>query len=200
LCSRTLSLLLVLSALCGAGEVSAKVFHSRSEALELAFPEADRVEDQTYVLRDDQVDAIEALDEGAFFESSTDRGVIIGAKLAENLDARLGRKVVYTMTDKQGEIVQAAVRVTGIVRTGAPSVDSGLCLLPIDHLRHQAADVGDAVDAGAQIVDGADGVDIRPGPRRGVSFRRCHPAFFCGGLVPKQCSRPGNRRARTSSA
>jgi Na+-translocating ferredoxin:NAD+ oxidoreductase RnfG subunit len=61
LCSRTLSLLLVLIALCGAGEASAKVFHSRSEALELAFPEADRVEDQTYVLRDDQVDAIEAL-------------------------------------------------------------------------------------------------------------------------------------------
>jgi Na+-translocating ferredoxin:NAD+ oxidoreductase RnfG subunit len=61
LCSRTLPLLLAVVALCGAGEAGAKVFHSRTEALALAFPEADRVEDQTYVLREDQVEAIESL-------------------------------------------------------------------------------------------------------------------------------------------
>jgi ABC-type lipoprotein release transport system permease subunit len=78
---------------------------------------------------------IEALSQGSMFASSRDRGIILGAKLAENLDVGLGRKVVYTLTDKRGEIVQEAARVAGIVRTGAPSVDSGLCLLPIDHLR-----------------------------------------------------------------
>lgn len=40
---------------------AAKVFHSRSEALELAFPGADRVEDQTYVLRDDQVKQVQEI-------------------------------------------------------------------------------------------------------------------------------------------
>jgi len=39
----------------------AKVFLSRSEALELAFPDADRVETETYVLDDDQVERIRGL-------------------------------------------------------------------------------------------------------------------------------------------
>ncbi len=69
------------------------------------------------------------------FASTRDGGIILGKRLAENLDAGLGRKVVYTLTDKNGEIVQEAARVSGIVRTGAPSVDAGLCLLPIDSLR-----------------------------------------------------------------
>jgi hypothetical protein len=39
----------------------AKVFYSREEALELAFPGADRVEAETYVLDDDQVERIRSL-------------------------------------------------------------------------------------------------------------------------------------------
>lgn len=39
----------------------AKVFYSRAEALELAFPDAERVESRTYVLRDDQVEQIQTL-------------------------------------------------------------------------------------------------------------------------------------------
>jgi ABC-type lipoprotein release transport system permease subunit len=78
---------------------------------------------------------LEALSEGELFPSTRDGGIILGQRLAENLDAGLGRKVVYTLTDRSGEIVQEAVRVSGIIRTGAPSVDAGLCLLPIDSLR-----------------------------------------------------------------
>jgi ABC-type lipoprotein release transport system permease subunit len=78
---------------------------------------------------------LEALSEGEMFASSRDGGIILGQRLAENLDAGLGRKVVYTLTDRNGEIVQEAVRVSGIIHTGAPSVDAGLCLLPIDSLR-----------------------------------------------------------------
>ena len=40
---------------------NAKVFYSRSEALDLAFPDADRVEDETLVLADEQVERIESL-------------------------------------------------------------------------------------------------------------------------------------------
>ena len=47
----------------------------------------------------------------------------------------MGKKVVYTLTDRNGEIVSGLGRVSGIVRTGAPSLDAGLCLLPIDSLR-----------------------------------------------------------------
>jgi ABC-type lipoprotein release transport system permease subunit len=78
---------------------------------------------------------LEGLAEGEIFASSRAKGIVLGKRLAENLGASLGRKVVYTMTDKQGEIVQQAARVSGLVSTGAPSVDARLCLLPIDSLR-----------------------------------------------------------------
>jgi len=42
----------------------AKVFYTRSEALALAFPEADRIEDETLLLGDDQAERVEALAKG----------------------------------------------------------------------------------------------------------------------------------------
>lgn len=65
------------------------------------------------------------------------RAVVLGKTLADNLGAKLGSKVVYTMTDRHGEIVSGLARVVGLVETGAPSLDAGLCLLPIDVVRKQ---------------------------------------------------------------
>ena len=62
-CSRRLVTgLLALLCLAGwPGAGAAKVFYSRSEAVELAFPDADRVESQTHVLSQEQVARVEAL-------------------------------------------------------------------------------------------------------------------------------------------
>ncbi len=76
-----------------------------------------------------------ALHEGEMFETADSRGVVIGVGLAKKLRVGLGRKVVYTLTDRKGEIVQEAARVIGILKTGAPSVDGGLCLLPLERVR-----------------------------------------------------------------
>jgi ABC-type lipoprotein release transport system permease subunit len=89
-----------------------------------------------------------AVDGGNGRPLSPDGGIILGRRLAENLDVGVGRKVVYTLTDKHGEIVRAAARVSGLVSTGAPSVDAGLCLLHIDSLRDA---VGYAEDEGIQV-------------------------------------------------
>jgi ABC-type lipoprotein release transport system permease subunit len=78
---------------------------------------------------------LEALGEGVLFGSTRGRGIILGQRLSDNLDAGLGRKVVYTLTDKRGEIVRDVARVSGIIRTGAPTIDGGLAMLPIDTLR-----------------------------------------------------------------
>ena len=78
---------------------------------------------------------LDALHEGELFETADSRGVIIGIGLAKKLRVRVGRKIVYTLTDKKGEIVQEAARVIGILKTGAPSVDAGLCLLPLERVR-----------------------------------------------------------------
>ena len=49
------------AALAICGGASAKIFYSRSEALDLAFPGAERVEGETYILNEDQVQRIQTL-------------------------------------------------------------------------------------------------------------------------------------------
>jgi ABC-type lipoprotein release transport system permease subunit len=78
---------------------------------------------------------IAALAQGSMFESSASKGIILGQRLADNLDVSLGGKVVLTLTDRTGEIVRDVSRVSGIVRTGSPTVDGTLCLLAIDRMR-----------------------------------------------------------------
>ncbi len=77
----------------------------------------------------------ESLIEGTMYKTSRDNGIILGKKLAQNLGVKLGSKVVYTMIDKRGEIVTGTRRLSGVISTGAPSLDAGLCLLPIDTVR-----------------------------------------------------------------
>lgn len=71
-----------------------------------------------------------------------ERSILLGHKLAENLRAQDGDKIVYTLTDKEGEIVSGMGRLHGTVLTGAPSLDAGLFLLPLESLR-QAVGLGD---------------------------------------------------------
>ncbi|MEM7020092.1 MAG: FtsX-like permease family protein [Pseudomonadota bacterium] len=77
----------------------------------------------------------EALAEGALFQRSDEKGIILGQRLAQNLGADLGDKVIYTFTDKSGEIVSGLARLSGVVRTGAPGLDASLALLPLDTTR-----------------------------------------------------------------
>ena len=78
---------------------------------------------------------LDAITEGEMLRDASDTGIILGAKLAKTLGVRLGKKVVYTLTDRNGEIVSGLARVRGIVTTGAPTVDRGLCMLAIDPVR-----------------------------------------------------------------
>jgi ABC-type lipoprotein release transport system permease subunit len=86
---------------------------------------------------------------GAPFATSRDRGIILGERLAVNMGVELGDKIVYTMTDRNGDIVSGLARVSGLVRTGAPSVDGGLCLLPIDAVREV---LGYGTDEATQVA------------------------------------------------
>lgn len=76
-----------------------------------------------------------ALIKGEMYKTSDDKGIILGKKLAQNLNADIGDKVVYTMMDKSGEIVSGLGRLSGIIKTGVPSLDAGLCLLSINKVR-----------------------------------------------------------------
>ena len=77
----------------------------------------------------------EDLVEGAMFASADADGIVLGSVLARNLGAELGDKVVFTLTDRNGEIAAGMERLSGILTTNTPSLDVGLCLLPIDTVR-----------------------------------------------------------------
>jgi len=69
------------------------------------------------------------------FDARGRGGIALGARLAERLNVGIGGKVVWTLTDKQGEIVQEALRVRALLRSGSPGVDGAMALLPIAPLR-----------------------------------------------------------------
>jgi len=90
-----------------------------------------------------------AFSEGEMFPSAEGGGIVLGSRLAENLGLTLGKKVVYNMTDRNGEIVAGLARVSGIVHTGSPGVDGGLCLLPLNTLRDM---LGYAPDEATEVA------------------------------------------------
>ncbi|MBN1945346.1 MAG: ABC transporter permease [Bradymonadales bacterium] len=92
---------------------------------------------------------LEGIVEGQPFASASDSGVILGRILARNLGLELGDRVVYRLADRNGEIVGNLGRLTGILDTGAPTTDGGLCLLPIDTVRRV---LGYQADESTQIA------------------------------------------------
>jgi ABC-type lipoprotein release transport system permease subunit len=90
-----------------------------------------------------------AFSSGSMFPSADGDGIVLGSRLAENLGVTLGKKLVYNLTDKDGEIVAGLAHVSGIVHTGAPGVDGGLALLPLARLRRT---LGYAPDEATQVA------------------------------------------------
>jgi ABC-type lipoprotein release transport system permease subunit len=74
---------------------------------------------------------LEGLVEGEMFARSDEKGIILGEWLAKTLGTPIGGRVVYTLTDIDGEIVSGLARLSGVIRTGSPGIDRGLCLLPM---------------------------------------------------------------------
>lgn len=113
--------------------------------------------------------------DGSLFQTADDPGIILGATLARNLGADIGDKVVFTLTDRNGEVVTGMERLTGTVRTGAPSLDGGLCLLPLGSLKRmigyapdEATDVAVFLDDGRASVSAAARIDAGIGPDAAV--------------------------------
>jgi len=112
---------------------------------------------------------------GELFTAPDDDGIILGRVLAENLEAELGDKVVYTLTDKSGEIVSGMERLSGIITTGAASTDSVLVLLPIDTVRDvvgyeptESTQVAIFLNNGRRTLTVAERIDELIGPDAAV--------------------------------
>ena len=78
---------------------------------------------------------IQSLVEGKMLETVSDKGIVMGVDLARKLQLSLGKKVVYTTTDVNGDIVIAIARVSCLFFTGVSEVDGGLALLPLQSVQ-----------------------------------------------------------------
>jgi ABC-type lipoprotein release transport system permease subunit len=93
-----------------------------------------------------------AINKGSLFSVSNGHGVVIGEKMADKLNLRLGKKLIYTMTDKDGEIISEISRVKGIFATGDDTIDSTMVLLPIDRVRSALRYADDAASLIAVFI------------------------------------------------
>ena len=78
---------------------------------------------------------LRSLVQGQLFSGPDGRRAVVGSKMAEKLNLRIGKKLVYTTTDVSGEIVSELARVAGIFKTGVNEVDGTMVLLPINSVR-----------------------------------------------------------------
>ena len=78
---------------------------------------------------------ISSIVQGQLFSDKDIQGAVVGERVAKKLNLGLGKKLVYTTTDVNGEIVSEIARVSGIFRTGVSEVDGSMILLPINRVR-----------------------------------------------------------------
>ena len=61
--------------------------------------------------------------EGRFLESAEDRGLVIGRKMAEHLETRLGKRVVIMSQDPDNNIADRGFRIVGIYKAKLASLE-----------------------------------------------------------------------------
>ncbi len=119
---------------------------------------------------DDRLSGIAAMIvEGRFLEGPADRGVLIGARLAERLETRLGKRVVVMSQDPDNDIADRGFRIVGIFRARLQGVEESLVyagletvqrMLRIDEELTEVAVLGDDyrdVDALSRDIAAAAG-------------------------------------------
>ncbi|MDH5508878.1 MAG: FtsX-like permease family protein [Nitrospinota bacterium] len=102
---------------------------------------------------------VRAMVEGEMPPDADGRKIVIGAKMAEKLKIGLGKKLVYTMTDVDGEIVSEVGRVSGIFKTGVEEVDGAFALIPINRMRKVLKYAPDEATMVAVFIDDQRRVD-----------------------------------------
>jgi len=97
--------------------------------------------------------------DGAWLKPGNDRGLVVGIKVAEQLQVDVGDKVVF-MTQPPGadEMSSQLFRIAGIYRSGADSVDGSMVMATVEAAQ-QAMQVDDAVHQLALHLDDPDDTD-----------------------------------------
>jgi ABC-type lipoprotein release transport system permease subunit len=113
--------------------------------------------------------------EGRNLDSADDKGIVIGKKLAERLETKLGRRVVLMSQDPDNNIVDRGFRVIGIFDTGMEATETGYVFIGrnyaqqilkmaagVSELALITADYRNLGDLVAKISTAADTLEVLP--------------------------------------
>ncbi len=87
---------------------------------------------------------LETISEGRFLEDSSDRGLVIGAKMADHLETDLGKRVVVMSQDPDNNIADRGFRIVGIYRAKLASLEETYIYAGRDTVQ-QMLELGDSV-------------------------------------------------------
>ena len=73
--------------------------------------------------------------EGRFLESSDDKGIVVGRKLLERLETRLGKRVVIMSQDPDNEIAERGMRIVGVFSDPLPAREEGQVYAGLDTIQ-----------------------------------------------------------------
>ena len=73
--------------------------------------------------------------EGSYFESGDQRAIVIGQKLADTLNLKLGSKIISTLADINGQVVSMNFKIKGIYKTNNITNDLTNVYVDIKKLR-----------------------------------------------------------------
>lgn len=90
--------------------------------------------------------------DGAYFNDSSRKEMLIGSKLAEKIHAKVGGKVVVMLQDANNEMVSGAFRVKGIYKTRNSAYDESMVFIPLNRMQELAA-LGDVSNELAVLLN-----------------------------------------------
>ena len=73
--------------------------------------------------------------EGEYGFGAKNRGVLVGARLAEKLKVKIGRKLIVSAQNSAHEVAAVALTITGIVRTNNMALDESAVFIDMDKAR-----------------------------------------------------------------
>lgn len=114
----------------------------------------------------------DTLQKGSFFDGANPRDMVIGSKLAEDLEVSPGDRVVATVSQaKTGDLAQEMFRISGIYQFGIKEMDSGLAFIRLKKAQ-QMLGIGDRVHQIAIKFK-----DIKTADMPGISFWKKYSRF-----------------------
>lgn len=96
---------------------------------------------------------------GEMFDDRDGRGAVIGVEMADTLNLGLGKKIIVTVTDKDGELTSELLRISGLFNTGDHAADSSIVLAPLGRMQQTLNYGKDGVSFVAVYVDDLRSVD-----------------------------------------